>query len=338
MKKCLFFMLGLLTLTQCTDNGLEVTPNDNNFPYQLILDAEEGADLPDAEDYDLEVTFADYLPGLGLPTEEVILSYEIKDMEDDFDGVVEIDKIIYEVEMNDCVYERELDFTQNGSTGTIVLAVDSDLRTVPETFEIVFVLPGEDDTEGGFVFEITDIQTNGNVELGFPREFEYSVLDADVAGEWELELATEEEFEEFKSIFGPLNPELNELTFADITGKVVAEFEFEEMKFVVELVETEEVTECQDGESETEEVNKEIEIETDYEAEDGELKLEGGHFLLGDDGEIETELDFECEATYEIDGDDLIITFFKVIDEDHYEEGDELFKKATGTSFTFNKD
>lgn len=338
MKKHLFFLSCLFILTQCADNELEVTPHDTDFPYQLILDAEEGADLPDAEDYDLEVTFADYLPGKGLPADEVVLSYEIKDMEDDFEGGVEIDKIVYEVEMDDCVYERELDFTQDGTTGTITLTVDPDLNTVPETFEIIFVLPGQDDTEGGFVFEITDIETDGNIRLGFPREFEYKVLDADVAGEWELELATEEEFEQFKSIFAPLNPELEELTFSDITGKVVAEFEFEEMKFVIELTETEEVTECQDGESETEEQNKEIEIEADYEAEDGELVIEGDHFIFGDDGEIENELDFECEAAYEIDGDDLIITFFKVIDEDHYEEGDELFANSTGLTFIFKKD
>ncbi|MBA4058100.1 MAG: hypothetical protein C0490_25505, partial [Marivirga sp.] len=168
--------------------------------------------------------------------------------------------------------------------------------------------------------------------------FEYSVLENEVAGEWELEITSEEEFEQFKKIFGQLNSELDALTFEDITGKVVAEFEFEEMNFVLELAETEEVTTCEDGETETEVINKEIEIEAEYDAEDNEIKFEGSHEIVDDDGLVEDELDYIIETVYELSGDNLILTFHKIIDEDNYRSGEELFYAEDGISFYFARD
>lgn len=320
----------LVFAAACGDNDLGINPKNENYPFRLVMDADEGADLADAEDYDIEVVFADYLG--DLPNEPITLTYVISDLEGDMVGAVEIDKIVYEVEIDDCLYERELEFTADGLTGTITISPDEDLESVPESFEIVVTLPGVEGAEGSFVFTITSLQTaSTNVILGLPASFEYQVLDNDVAGEWEFELSTEEEFETFKEVFGLLNTELNGLAFADITGKVTAEFEFEEMKFVVELAEEEEVTTCEDGEVETEIENKIIEIEADYDAEDGELEFEGSHVP-------ETqELDFKIEATYSADGSSLTITIFRIIDEDNQKEGEELFLSATGISFTFSK-
>jgi hypothetical protein len=334
------FFLCCALVTGCADNKLDEDPKDSNFPFRLIVDAEEGGDLPDAEDYDLEITFADYTG--ELPAETITVGYTISDLEDDMTGNVAIDKIVYEVELDDCTYERELDFTPaaDGLSGTITIAADPDLGSVPESFEVVFTLPGADETEGTFTFELHTLESTGNVILGFPATFEYEVLDNDVAGEWALELEDEAMFEAFKEVFAPLNSELDALDFADITGTVKAEFEYGEMKFVVELAEEEEVTTCEDGETETEMVNKEIEIEADYDAEDGEVELEGSHFITGDDGEVEDELDFTVEAEYETNEVDetVTFTFFKVIDEDNFQEGEELFRKDTGFAFTFFKD
>jgi hypothetical protein len=335
MKKHIYFLFILLSIA-CADNDLEVDPKTENFPFQLILDADEGGDLPTAEDYDLEIKVADFIG--DLPNEPVTVHYEISELEDDMAGFVVIDKVVYEVELNDCVYERELDFTRadGGLTGTISIVPDEDLGAIPDSFEVVFALPGLEDTEGKFKFSLTELESESNFILGAPVEFEYEVLDNDVAGAWELEVSSEEEFENFKRVFGTLNEHLNSLAFEDITGKVTAEFEYGEMKFVIELTETEEVTTCEEGDVETETVNKEIEIEADYDAEDGELELEGSHFIV-DDGAT-AELDFILEAAYEIDGDELTFTFLKVIDEDAFAEGEELFFDETGVSFTFEKD
>lgn len=312
----------------CADNTLEVKPNDTDFPFRLVFDTDEGGALASEEDYGLEIIFADYLG--DVPTDDITLTYEIE-AEDSFEGIVEIDKVVYEVEVGDCVYERELDFD-----GTkIFLKRDADLGTLPESFEVEFELPGEDDAEGGFTFTITSLQSNSKkIVLGTPNEFEFEVLDNDVAGEWELEFDSEEEFNEFKSVFGALNPDLEKLSYEEIAGSIKAEFEFGEMQFEIELLKEEEV--CQDGETETESLV--VEIEADYDAEGGELALEGSRLVVGDDGEIEDELDFILEGEYALDEDEETITFtvIKIVDEDHFEEGDELF--AGRKSFRFKKD
>ncbi|MEJ1237326.1 hypothetical protein WBG78_04295 [Chryseolinea sp. T2] len=332
------FLLFVVLGWSCVENDLDVYPNDENFPLQLVLDADEGADLADAEDYGLEVAFADHIG--DLPGQALTLHYVIEDLEEDMAGSVMIEKVIYEYEDDDCVFERELEFSAEGegTSGTITLHVDEDLKTVPESFEIVFKLPGKENTEGSFSFTLSDLSGGDNVILGAPLTFEYEVLDSDVAGEWKLELDSEEAFEKFKAVFGPLNSSLEELSFEDITGEVTAEFEFGEMKFVVELAEEEEVITCEDGETETEMEHLEIEIEADYEAEDGELSFEGSHFILGDDGEVEDELDFQIEATYDVATETMTISFLKVIDEDHFEDGDELYAEEGGAIFTFEKD
>ncbi|HTF19874.1 MAG TPA: hypothetical protein VK658_17500 [Chryseolinea sp.] len=332
------FLLLVLMGSSCVDNELDVYPNDENFPLQLVLDAEEGADLPDAEDYDLEVAFADHVG--ALPGQSLTLHYAIEDLEGDMAGSVTIDEVVYEYEDEDCVFERELAFTAegDGTSGTITLHVDEDLGTVPDAFEILFTLPGKDNTEGSFSFTLSELSGGNNVILGAPVSFEYQVLDTDIAGEWKLEIATEEAFEELKAVFGSLSPSLEELSFDDITGEITAEFAFGEMKFVVELAEEKEVTTCEDGETEVEMEHLVIEIEADYDAEDGELEMEGSHFILGDDGEIENELDYQVDAAYEVVSEALTITFLKVVDEDHFEAGDELYASEEGSTFIFKKD
>jgi hypothetical protein len=342
MKRNIFVMIliSLLYATGCVDNELDQTPNDDAYPMRLIVDAAEGGELADAEDYDLEVKFADYIG--KLPSESITVDYAITEVEADMIGVVKIDKIIYEIEKDRCVYERELAFTSSndGLSGTITISSDDDLGSVPESFEIIFALPGKDEASGSFAFELSDLKASNNVILGAPKRFEYATLNNDVAGEWELELENEEQFENFKEIFGCLNSDISDLEFEDITGKIKAEFEFEEMKLVVELEDEEDVTTCENGETETEIVNKEIELEAEYEAEDGDLSLEGSHFIAGEDGKIEDELDFIIEAEYETNEDDgeITFTFFIVIDEDNFLEGEELFRKDVGISFNFKKD
>jgi hypothetical protein len=341
-KHFLYFTLIFTLLIGCVDNSFEELPLDDNYPFRLVLDAEEGADLADAEDYGIEIKFADYLPDLDLPNSPITVGYKLSNLEDDMVGNVAIDKVVYEVELDDCVYERELDFTASadGLIGTITLVPDSDLGSIPVEWEVVLTLPGTEGASGGFTFELTSLESTDNVLLGTPATFEYEVLDNELAGEWELEIGSEEEFEMFKEIFGKLNADIQELSFDDITGKIKAEFEFEEMKFEIELVETEEVTTCEDGETETELVNKVIEFEAEYESEEGEFVFEGSREILNDNGLVEEELDFILEGAYELNEiqESVTLVFVKLIDEDNYEDGDELFLNEDGIVFTFIKD
>lgn len=323
MKKIFFKYTTLISaialMSSCADNYSNVMPDDDNYPFRLIVDAEEGGDLADADEYGLAIKFADYLG--DLPNQPITINFEVKDAS----LPVGIAKIIYEYEDGDCVFERELDFEFDGSTGSISLAVDANLETLPEEFEIVFVLP-EEAIE--FVFEITDIETASNTILGAPYVFEYASLDNDLAGEWVLSISSEEDFEKFKSVFASISPDLSEISFEDITGEIVLEFEFEEVNIDIILNEEEEISECVDGEIETEIENKVIEIEAEYETEEGELVLEGSHFIIGEDGEIEDELDFILESEYVLNEDGTAtIKLLRLIDEDNYEEGEELFNE-----------
>jgi len=330
MKKSIIkystFLAAFALLSACADNYSNENPDDANFPYQLIIDGDEGGDLADVEDYGLAITFADYIG--ELPNQPITLSYEIKDAS----LPISIDKVVYEYEDDDCIFERELEFTINENAGTITIAVDPDLGTVPEEFEVVFLLPAE---EVEFVFEITNLETTSNTILGAPNAFEYASLDGDLAGSWVLEIASEEEFAKFKEIFAPISSDLEETNFGDITGEVKLEFEFSEVNIEIVLAEEEEVTECQDGETETSTENKIIEIEADYEAEEGELKIEGSHFVIDD--ETLEELDFILESEYQVNEDGSVgISILKLIDQDNYEEGEELFLGES--SFTLIKD
>jgi hypothetical protein len=327
LKKYTAYVLLTFVIASCANNELAVEPNDENFPYRLVLDADEGGDLADAEEYGLEIKFADFIG--DLPKGTITIDYEISDLTDDMVGSVEIDEIVYEVDDE----EFELDFTPSadGLSGTITLN-DPVTGEIPEAFEVVFKLPGEEEVffaEGGFKFSLSNLQAgDANVILGTPYEFEYEVLDHELAGSWKYEIDNESDFDALKEVFASISPELEDLEYADISGgELEVEFEFEyaevNIKIVFEDLASEEI---------------EIEIEGEYDFEDGEIEFEGSHLIIGDDDEIEDELDFAIEAEYFIVVDELELTFFKVIDEDNYEEGDELFVSDSGSIFTFEKD
>ncbi|MBT1704610.1 hypothetical protein [Chryseosolibacter indicus] len=330
LKNILIASLSLIFA--CADNELDVTPEDQNFPFQIILDADEGGDLPNAEDYSIEVTFADYIG--SLPKGTFTLSYQIDNFEGDMEGKVHIDQVLYEYEEDDCAFEREINFipSNDGLSGSILITPDPDLGTVPETFEIVLTLPGNDNTEGSFAFRLTSLETSERVILGPAIEFEYEVLNSDVAGEWEMDIADKEDFKTFKSIFAPLSHDIDELEFIDITGKVAFEFEYGEMQMEIELAEEEEVVSCEDGETEIEIKNKIIEFEADYEADDGELSLEGSHEIIGEDGEAEDEVDFILRAEYTNSEDGTLnLTIEHIVDENNFKVGEELLNGKTVT-------
>jgi hypothetical protein len=333
MKKLSILKIALIAMlvTACADNALEVKPNVDNFPFRLILDAEEGGDLPDAEDYSLEIKFADFIN--DLPTSNIIatVDYQITNLSGNMIGAVRVGEVIYEED--DEEYAMSFTRSTNGLTGTITLRVAA-LNKIPEAFEVIFELPGEEDSffaSGGFTFSISNLQvTNGApIILGNPRSFEYEVLDHELAGSWKYELDNEDDFNSFKDIFGLLNSDLGDLDFSSVLPgepiEVEVEFEYEEATITITYYN-------EDGEE------VEIEIEAEYDFEDGEIEFEGSYLIIGDDGEIEDELDFIIEGAYSINSELLTLTLTKIIDEDNFEDGEELYSSESGANFTFEKD
>lgn len=307
--KNIYVFVVILLAVACNDSAPGVEINDNDFPFRLQLGSEEGADLPDAEDYDVEIEFADFLG--DLPSDEIVLSYSLGG-EGDFENVT-IDEVVYEYEDGDCVFVVEVPF--DGST--ITIPVDPILGTVPEGIEIVlaFNLAGDEATDGAIEFEITGITSEADVLFNAISTFEYEILDNDLAGEWKIEF-DEAGYDEFVSVLGLVSPDLVSLDKADINEdmEMKVEFEFEEMKFEIETTETE--IECEDGEEEETEVA--IEIEADYDAEDGEFELEGEY--ENEDGEV---LDYLLKGEYAIDEvtNQLTLIITSIVNQD----GDILF-------------
>ncbi|HAP62315.1 MAG TPA: hypothetical protein DCR93_23405 [Cytophagales bacterium] len=309
--------LGLLGLaTGCALDEPEIIAVDSAFPYRLEFDVDEFGDLPGAEDFKIEIKFADWLD--ELPTNPITLTYSLNGS-DDFTAVA-VDEVIYEYEEDDCKFEREGEF----SATTITIPVDPDLGTVPEKFEVVvaFNLTGDEATDGGFELEITEVSSMDEVLFNDANSFEYAILDNAAGGAWEYEMADEAAFNAFQVAFGTISTDIAALTYAEVTGTVKVEFDYKEVKFEIELVEEETTTECEDGEVEEDTDNVVIEIEAEYDLDDEDLEIEFEGKWLNEDGE---EFDFIIEAEYVSGDGTLQLIFGKIIDSDNFADGEELF-------------
>ncbi|GAA5033782.1 hypothetical protein GCM10011506_26510 [Marivirga lumbricoides] len=351
------FLLGITCsfLTACVDEEFEYAQDaESEELFILALDADEGGALESETDYGLEIAFQDYFG--KLPETEVIFSFELKDAEGleigPGDNQVHIKEVIYEID--DCT-EGELEFTFNADgTGTITLKPSAEIG-MPEAFEIVFNLPFEtvveegeeeekalldDDIENeddrGFVFEITGINsTNSFIALNPVSMFEFKVLDNEqITAEWELNISDESVFNQFKEALSPISAELAALNYSELSA-IKFEFEFEELTIKIELNE-EEADECDP----TDFSNKEIEIEADFSAEDGELELEGSYFIFNDeDSEVEDKLDFILKAVYEINLEEetLTIKVQSLEDEDNFNDA-AFYNSDNAYTFILNRD
>ena len=344
-------------LASCVDQEfVEPIDGENEELFILALDAEEGGAYESETDYGLEIAFLDYFG--ELPQAEVLISFQLKDAEGldigPADDQLHIKEVIYEID--DCT-EGELAFTfNNDGSGTITLLPDAEIGMV-EAFEIVFNLPFEvviedgeeeeiallddavqNDEDRGFVFEITGIDSDNSViDFNPIREFEYVVLDDEtITTEWVLDISEQAVFDQFKEAFSYISFDLSNLEYEEV-DEIKFEFEFEEMAIVIVLNELEdEADECDPTEFD----NKEIEIEADFDAEDGELELEGSYFVFSeDDGEIEDELDFILKAIYSLDfeNETLTISLQSLEDEDNFNE-EAYFSADNAYTFILNRD
>lgn len=344
-------------LAACVDDNL-VLPRDgeNEELFILALEADEGGTSETETDFGLEIEFQDYFG--DLPEAEITFDFVITDVEGfvigNSDDQLHIKEVIYEID--DCT-EGELDFTFNADgSGTITLSPDAEIGML-EAFEIVFNLPFETVMEDGeeeevalldddlendddrkFVFEITNLSSNNEFIAFNPvRTFEFSLLDDEtIATKWELDLQDQAVFEIFKEALSPINSELSNLNYEEVES-ITFEFEYEEMKIEIELVELEEeADECDP----TDFSNKVIEIEADYEAEDGELELEGSYLILNEeDGEPEDELDFILKAIYSIDleQESMVLSLQSLEDEDNFNE-EAIYDADNAYQFNLKKD
>lgn len=343
-----------LTMMSCVDDEfIHALDDENKELFVLTLNTDEGGTYESEIDYGLELKFQDYFT--PLPEATITISFALKEPAGmsigEGDDQLHIKEVIYEID--DCT-DGELDFTFNtDGTGTITLVPDIEIGMVEE-FEVVFSLPHvlvidegeesllEDDLQNeenrGFVFEVTQIDsTNPQIVFGPVTEFEYSVLDNEtIRTEWLLDISNEEVFYELQEAFSPINKALSNLQIEQVE-QIKFEFEYEEMKVIIELAELEEEADPCDP---TDFANKEIEIEADFDAEDGEFELKGSYYVINDtDGEPEDELDFILKGIYTIDlqSETMTLIFQSLIDEDNINE-EAYFNEDVAYTFTLKRD
>lgn len=323
----LLLVLSAFLYTSCDkENDDFVKPvSGSDFPQIIIMDDEGGGDLEDEDKFSFKLTLNDRvdpagkeLGGVIVPLEEdVNVSFEIKDLEgfSDLSDYIKDVSAFYEVD--DCnEKDVEVKFDKTTGKGTVIFPKGvEEVEVEFETDEDFFNDGILNTKERGLTVALTGIQVTGNgIAFNPAVEFAYEVLDDEgVHGDWELDISDPAQFAAFKELFGSINDDIADLK-ADDLEKIEISIEYDEVKVVVELKETESKTEC--GQNEI--VNKTIEIETDLEelstlSADGDIEFAGeveqddttikefvykGSFKIVDDT-------MELELEGEFDGDEI---------------------------------
>lgn len=262
------------------------------FPQVIRFDDEGDGDLEDADEFSFTLTLndrpdpsGDEIAGTVIPLEQdVTVLFELKEWEgfnlpaDYIKGV----KAFYEID--DCTTSEDMgvdlgvQFDPVTKKGSVRFPKDvAEIEVVFETDEDFFDDGMLNEDERSLTLAITGLQNN-TTDITFNKalEFKYEVLDKDgIHGDWELDHENPAEFNAFKELFGLVNDDIAALD-ADDVEKIELSLEYDEVKVVVELKETETVEECGDVEI----VNKVIELEADLEelstlASEGDLEFAG---------------------------------------------------------------
>ncbi len=221
-------------------------------------------------------------------------------------------------EVDDC-NEADVQVTFNTTTGQGTVTFPKGVEEIEIEFETNEALFDDDilNTNDRFIsFKLMGVSGGTNVTFNGETEFKYEVLDDEgIHGEWELDASDAVMFARFKSLFGLISEDVQDLEASEV-DKIVISIEYDEVKVEIELNETETITEC----GNTEVVNKVIEIEAgieelDLQSMDGEIEFADD--LEQDDG---TEKEFVYKGTFAIAGKVLTLILEGEYDDDSTNE------------------
>ncbi|MES2455126.1 MAG: hypothetical protein V4594_06290 [Bacteroidota bacterium] len=308
MKTLTYIVLAVLLLSACEKKNDDlVTPLvEQDFPQILILADEGDGELEDEDKFSFKITLADRidpegeeLGGKVVPLNaDVTVHFEVKD----FKGFNSLSDYILDAgafyEIDDCTTSEDKDidlklvFNKTTGKGTVtfpkgVAEIEIEFETDEDRFDDKIFNTNDRKLE----IRLTSVDANGQkVVVNDQNTFEYKVLDDDgIYGEYELDIDDQEQIQNYIQLFGLINEDVKALKAADIE-EIKVEFQYGEFKAIVVLKETEKVEEC--GEVET--VNKEIEIEGDFEDLEDD-KLAGDLEIAGD---VELDNGQEKEFSY----------------------------------------
>lgn len=311
----------LLSATACDkENDDLVTPlSASQFPQVLVLSDEGDGGLEDEDAFSFKITLSDKVDSSGkelggkvTPLKEaVIVNFKVTD----FEGFSKLSDYIKDAEafyeIDDCTTSADegidVPMTFDVNTGMGTVTFPAGVEEVEIEFEIDEDLFDDNvfNTEKRkLTIQLTGIAVNNsNVQVNKTAEFTYHVQDDEgIYGEWKLDVANPTEFARFKQLFGLINEDIRDLEAADVE-EIIMEFEFEEVKAIVVLKETEVIDDC--GSPKTE--NKVIEIEAEIEdLTDDELEgdVEFGEMIELDNGSFK---EFIYAGSFRIVGGKLTI-------------------------------
>jgi hypothetical protein len=343
MKNIRYILLPVLMLlfSACDKkNDNLVTPLvETDFPQILLLADEGDGELEDEDKFSFKIKLADKadpdgkeLGGKIVPlNDDVTVNFEIAD----FKGFDAISSFILDAkafyEIDDCTTSEDenihlnLVFDRNTGKGSVtfpkgVEEIEIEFETDADFFDDNIF---NEDTRK-LEIKLTSVNANGQkVVVNKDNAFEFRVLDDEaIYGEYELDIDNNEAFEKYIALFGLINADVKDLKPEDVE-EIKIEFQYGEFKAVIVLKETELLTEC--GETET--VNKEIEIEGEFEElEDDQLAGEI-EFLGGIEQEDGSEKEFVYNGAFKIINNRLELTLQGEYDDNETEKVTLTLKK-----------
>ncbi|MFC5285000.1 hypothetical protein [Pedobacter alpinus] len=324
MKNLRYIFLSalIITLSACDKkNDNLVTPLvEADFPQILLLADEGDGELEDEDKFSFKITLADRvdpegneLGGKIVPlAQDVKVNFEITD----FEGFKSISSFILDAkafyEIDDCTTSEDesidLNLVYDVNTGKGSVTFPKGVEEIEIEFETDADLFDDDifnSQARKLEIKLTGLDANGqNVVVNKDNVFEFMVLDDEgIYGEYELDINNQAEFEKYIQLFGLVNEDVKNLTAADVE-EILVEFQYGEFKAIIVLKETEEIDEC--GEKET--VNKEIEIEGEFEELEDDAQEGAVEFVGEVEQEDGSEKEFVYKGTFKIDGENLVLT------------------------------
>jgi hypothetical protein len=299
----------------------------SEFPQVIILSDEGDGDLEDEDKFSFKITLSDRtdpdgdeLGGKVVPLKEAVtVQFRVKE----FEGFSNLSDYILDAEafyeIDDCTTSLDqgvdLNLQFDAATGIGSVTFPPDVEEIEIEFETDDALFDDNifnTDERSVTIELTGITGGNGIAVNKTAGFKYSVQDDEgIYGEWKLDVSNPVAFSRFKELFGLINEDIKNLDAADVDEIVIA-FEFEEVKAIIVLKETEQVDEC--GTPDV--VNKIIEIEAEIEElsdEDTEGDVEFGETLELSDGSFK---EFAYAGIFKITGNILSITLEGEFDDD----------------------
>ncbi|WP_256010613.1 hypothetical protein [Desertivirga xinjiangensis] len=332
--KYIFFASVILSMTACDkkNDNLIAPIVENDFPQILLLADEGDGELEDEDKFSFKITLADRkdpegneLGGKIIPLEQdATVNFEVSDTKgfDAISSYILDAKAFYEID--DCTSSEDADIDLNmvfdARTGKGSVTFPKGVEEIEIEFETEASLFDDDvfnEEERGLEIKLSSVNAPGqNVVVNSSNVFEYRVLDDEgIYGEYELDIDDASQFQNYINLFGLVNEEVKGLS-ADDVEEIKIEFQYGELKALVVLKQTIQVSEC--GETET--VNREIEIEADLEELEGD-SLKGDLELVG---EIEDDKgaskEFVYKGSFEVVSGALTLVLQGEFDDDETEE------------------